>query len=116
MVGKVRPPTNPDRIKIYLKPPAKYEQVAILNTDSNLSISFSNQAKVDVAIQRAKEEAAKLGANGILLNSVGEAGSVPAVGGSTFPPGNPVTDSAIGATQGGMVKTFSGLAIFVIEE
>lgn len=67
IVGKTRPPSRPEDIKVYLDPPKKYEQIALVDADSNASFKFSAQGKVNAALERMKQEAAKLGANGILL-------------------------------------------------
>ena len=73
IIGKVRPATSPDQVQLYLRPPeSKYEQIAILDTSSRHSLSITAQGKTDAVINRLKGEAAKLGANGILLQDVGD--------------------------------------------
>jgi hypothetical protein len=68
MVGQARPPTTPDQVRLYLRPPAsKYEEIAMVDTSSRGGFAFSAQGKTDVVIDRLRAEAAKLGANGILL-------------------------------------------------
>ena len=54
-----------------MRPPDKYEEVALLNSDSRGTLSVTGQGKMNTAIHRLKKEAAKLGANGIILNGVG---------------------------------------------
>ena len=78
MIGNPRPPISPSEVKIYLHPPAQYEEIAVIDTSSKDSWSFTSQGKMDVVVARLKEEAAKLGANGVLLHSEGDqyAGSV----------------------------------------
>jgi hypothetical protein len=79
LVGRARPPIAPDRVQIYLQPPAStYEQIANLSASSRGSLSLTSAAKIEKVVQRLKIEAAKLGANGVLLHGVGErsAGSV----------------------------------------
>src|SRR5258706_6215201 len=79
MIGRARPPISPDQVQIYLHPPAgKYEEIALLDTSSRNSFSITAQGKTNAVMQRLKAEAASLGANGILLNGVGDqaAGSV----------------------------------------
>jgi hypothetical protein len=97
-------------VKLYLNPPQKYEQVALLESSSKASWAVSDQGKTDVVIQRLKEEAAKIGANGILLSGLGSqsAGSVgtASLNGST----------AFGVSAGVFHKSGSGLAIYVTEE
>lgn len=56
-------------VQIYLQPPAKFETVAILNSNSKNAFA-SDQSLVDSTILRLKKEAAKLGANGVLLSGI----------------------------------------------
>jgi hypothetical protein len=116
IVGKVRPPISPDQVQIYLHPPvAKYEEVALLDSNSRQSFSFTAQGKTNIVIQRLKEEAAKLGANGILLNGVGDmaAGSVGTGVGNATAYGNSATAVGFGVSGTVFVKSGSGLAIYV---
>lgn len=71
IVGTVRPPISPDQVKIYLQPPRVFEKIAIIDASSQSSMAFTQQQKMDKAIARLKDEAAKLGANGILLQGTG---------------------------------------------
>jgi hypothetical protein len=71
LLGQARAPIRPDEVQLYLEPPAKaYEKIAALDTSSKRSWSFSSQGQADVVIRRLKEEAAKLGANGVLLQGI----------------------------------------------
>jgi hypothetical protein len=110
VVGQVRPAISPAQVKLYLTPPRKFEQVALLESSSKSSWAVSDQGKTDVVIQRLKEEAAKIGANGILLSGVGSqsAGSV----GAASLNGN----TAFGVSAGIFHKAGSGVAIYVTEE
>ena len=58
LVGKARAPISPDDVKLYLRAPAKYEEIAMIESSSKASMAVSDQAKTDVSIQRLKEEAA----------------------------------------------------------
>lgn len=116
IVGKVRPPISPDLVQIYLHPPAgKYEEIALLDSSSRNSFSFTAQGKTNKVIVRLKEEAAKLGANGILINGVSDqaAGSVSTGFGSATASGNSATGFGFGSSGTVFVKTGSGLAIYV---
>lgn len=70
VVGHTRPPIVPESVKIYIRPPAKYEEVAIVNASSKNAFA-SDQSLTDSALNQMKKDAAKLGANGILLSGVG---------------------------------------------
>jgi hypothetical protein len=73
VVGRARPAISADQVQIYLQPPAsKYNEIANLSASSRGSLSITTASKMDKVIQRLKNEAAKLGANGILLHGVGD--------------------------------------------
>ena len=73
VVGRVRPAISPEPVQIYLEPPAsKYDEIANLSASSRWSYSMSAEGKADKVIERLKKDAAKLGANGILLHGVGD--------------------------------------------
>jgi len=103
VTGTTRTPLDPSQVKLYLELPAKYEIIGIVNASSDAG--WTEQGSQDYAVQELKTQAAKLGANGVLLETTGERTST-AVGGHgtgyiyTFP----VT-----------AKTVSGKAIFVTE-
>lgn len=103
LLGKKRAPIDPDEVVIYLDPPARYEKIAVVEGDSMGSFAFSSQGKVDKALQRMKKQAAKLGANAIILQgqTQRDAGAV------IVPSGN-----AAVAVSGGIIKSTSGLAIW----
>jgi hypothetical protein len=116
IVGKVRPPISPDLVQIYLHPPAgKYEKIALLDSSSRNSFSFSAQGKTNAVITRLKGEAAKLGANGILLSGVSDqaVGSVGSGFGTAAASGNSATGFGFGSSGTVFVKSGSGLAIYV---
>jgi hypothetical protein len=79
LVGPAGPAISPDQVQIYLQPPeSNYVQIANLTASSRGSFAITPAAKIDKVIGRLKKEAARLGANGILLHGVGDraAGSV----------------------------------------
>lgn len=69
IVGKKRPPIEPSQVAVYDTQPNDYEQIAFIQASSKNALAFSDDAMQDVAIERLKEEAAALGANGIWLNT-----------------------------------------------
>jgi hypothetical protein len=71
LIGQARPPIRPDQVKLYLEPPKReYQQIAIIKTSSKRSFSFTSQGKAEVVVKRLKAQAAKLGANGVLLKQI----------------------------------------------
>ena len=102
---------NPASVKLYTTLPEKYETIAIISASAGHDF-VTDQTLTDAAIGRLKAEAAKVGANGILLNGVGnyQVGSsgvvlLPASGGPTTV-GTVVTNTGTG-------KEAQGLAIYV---
>ena len=116
MVGEKRPPLNISEVKLYTTPPAKYVEIAILSVDAGHDFK-SDQTVMDEAVARLKQEAASLGANGVLITSLGEKGSGPSVGvgtGTSLISGGMVTSNTLMAMTGQRFKNISGRAIFVI--
>lgn len=109
LIGKARPATSPAAVKLYMQPPAAFERIALLESSSKASWAVSDQGKTDKMIQRLKEEAAKVGANGVLLTAAGsrqEGGGVfisNGMGGGVFAP--PAEH-----------KAGAGVAIYVTQE
>ena len=116
MVGRARPPISPDQVQIYLHPPAsKYEEIALLDTSSKGSFSITAQGKTNAVIDRLKVDAAKLGANGILLSGVGDqaSGSVGTGFGSATATGHSAFGVGFGSSATMFQKKGDGLAIYV---
>jgi hypothetical protein len=116
MIGKARPPISPESVHIYMQPPdAIFEEIAILNTSSRGSFSFTAQRKTNQVIKRLKEEAAKLGANGVLLQGIDDemSGSIgTGVEQGSYSHGTAV-GGGIGISTGLHRKVGSGIAIYV---
>jgi len=104
VTGKARPAISPSEVKIYLDPPAQYETIGIVEASSDVEIS--SQAAQDRAINELKAQAAKIGANGVLLLYTGDKSGETVglyVGGIFY-------------ADEGETKTAKGRAIFVTEE
>lgn len=99
VVGNKRPAISAKSVKIYAQPPKKYEQIALLNTDSVYTYAFTMQGAMDAMIERLKQDAASLGANGVILTDRGS--------------------QLTGQTAFAMplsVKTLAATAVFVMED
>jgi hypothetical protein len=118
MIGTARPAISPDQVKVYFHPPAKYDEIALIDTSSNGALGIGAQAKTDIVIRRLKEEAAKLGANGVLLQSIGSesSGSVSTGFGQASSSGNHAYGTGLGISGNIMQKSGTGLAIFVTQD
>jgi hypothetical protein len=110
MTGEARPPTDPASVRLYFSPPAHYKEIATITADSKGQLHVTAQGRVDGALKQLKEEAAKLGANGILLSSAGES-----AGGSPSAPAAPPFNGTAGvdAPAAEMVGSATGTAIWV---
>lgn len=93
VTGTKRPPLEPSQVKLYTEPPAKYEVVAVVSASSDAGLT--EQGSVGYAVQELKNQAANLGANGVILEATSERAT---------------------KVFGGVAKTVKGKAIFVIEE
>ncbi len=69
ITGKTRTAISPSEVKIYLDPPSQFETLAIIEASSD--VEFSRQLAQDRVIDKLKSQAAKIGANGILLVTTG---------------------------------------------
>ena len=115
LTGQARPPLSPDQVVIYSHPPAKYQEVAILDANSHSAFGTGGQKSVDTVISRLKVEAAKLGANGVILEGFSDqqTGSLGTGTGSTSYSGNSAVGVGVGGSFGLYKKTGHGMAIFV---
>ena len=115
VVGEIRPEISPSDVKLCHRPPENYDEIAIVNANNLGGNHFGEQAKVDTVIKRLKIVAAKLGANGILLEGIGDqyAGSINNSVGSAHFTGNSAYGSSYGVSTAAMLKTGKAMAIYV---
>ena len=115
VTGTARPPISPAEVKIYSRPPPAFEEVAILNASKSSAFTTGGQKTVDKVIAGLKEQAAKLGANGIILEgfSDSQTGSVGSGVGSSSVSSNSAVGVGVGGSLGIYKKTGHGVAIFV---
>jgi hypothetical protein len=101
VTGNARAAIAPEQVRIYLQAPADFEVIGIVNASSDAGLT--EQGSVDYAIDELKKQAAKIGANGVLLESTGEK----------------TTSTLISVSPGNLLavpikaKTVQGKAIFV---
>ena len=100
VTDNTRPPIPTEQVKIYLEPPAEFEVIGLVNASSDAG--WTEQGSLDYAVKELKKQAAKLGANGVLIMSSGETTS-------TIVSGQGKTAMAIPVTA----KTVQGKAISV---
>jgi len=112
VTGDIRPVCDPKSVKLYLEEPERYEVIGLVEASS--SSGMTAQDIQDYAVNELKKQAAKLGANGVLLTTAGEKTS--AVGGYG-------TSTTVGGYGTGTMwalpitaKTVSGKAIYVYKD
>ena len=118
LTGTARPPISPAEVRIYSRPPPAFEEIAILNASKSSAFTTGGQKTVDKVIAGLKEQAAKLGANGIILEgfSDSQTGSVGSGVGSSSVSSNSAVGVGVGGSLGIYKKTGHGVAIFVPPE
>ena len=104
VTGNVRPAVDPELVKIFMKQPLQYDVIGLVEASSDSG--WTAQGSQDYAIAELKKQAAKLGANGVLLTATGDQ-----------------TSMMFGGYGTGMMwampintKTIKGTAIFVPED
>lgn len=104
--GDAMPKTSSEQIKLYSYPPKHYKTLGIVAGKARHAFA-SEQTRINVAIERMKKEASALGANGIILQAIGDLAAHSAVA-------QVIGDKII--TTSTHHSTASGTAIYVIEE
>jgi len=88
VTGRVRPPIDPAQVRIYqAPPPGGFEEIAQIETQSG-ALTYGEQNKLNSVLANLRKEAAKLGANGVLLvgteNGYGGGNTSVGVSGGSF--------------------------------
>ena len=118
VTGKKRDPISVDDVQIYRVAPENYEEIAIVSASAGHDFK-SNESLLNSTVKRLKEEAAKVGANGVLLSVIDErdAPTTTASYGtaSVFGSGSSATayGSGISVGRGDDYSRMRGLAIYV---
>ena len=115
LVGTARPPISAESVRVYHQPPPKYEEIATVSATSQGSLALTSQQNMDKAVQRLREEAARLGANGVLLQGVQDvqSGSIGAGGGGASYGPSSATGVGVGGAFAITSKAVQGIAIYV---
>jgi hypothetical protein len=115
LVGSARPPIAAGDVKIYAQPPPAFEEVAVLNAYSHSVFQPGGQRSIDKVIVRLKEQAAKLGANGIILGDFYDVQTTSlgtGVGTDSYTHNSSIS-LGVGGAVGIFKKTGKGRAIYV---
>ncbi|EQB3936403.1 hypothetical protein ACYK2A_003003 [Vibrio vulnificus] len=103
VTGVKRPALDFNQVRLYLEAPEQYETIGIVKASSDAGMT--QQASQDYAVEELKKQAAKIGANGVILTTTGERTS------SIF---STNADGSI-YTIPVSAQTVSGKAVFVTE-
>ena len=109
MIGTARPATDPASVRIYNTPPPKFEEIAIVQSDNTGTGGFTQQGRVNAAMKRLRENAAKLGANGIILKGIEDGSGATVISGH----GANGAYTATAIPTGHLIKKVSGVAVWV---
>ena len=67
MISPPRPAIAPEQVRVYFAPPpGRYVEIALLETSSG-AFTYGEQNKMDSVLGKLRAEAARLGANGVLV-------------------------------------------------
>jgi hypothetical protein len=115
LVGQARGSISPDQVRVYLRPPAQFEEIALVESSSRGAFAVTAQARMDKVIERLKKEAALLGANGIVIQNVADqsSGSVGTSFATATASGSTTNVVGTGIATTILSKNGSAIAIYV---
>jgi hypothetical protein len=116
LIGAPRAAISPDEVQLYTETPARpYLRIALVSASSDRSWSFTYEGKAEAVIRRLKVEAAKVGANGVLLQDISEesGGALGTELGTNYEGPRGTIDLGAGATTFLVSRHGSGVAIYV---
>jgi hypothetical protein len=120
VTGNTRTPTSPDEVRLYRTAPDSFEEIAIVSASAGHDFQKSSSL-MNAAIERLKEEAAKVGANGIILTEINErdapsvtisygSSTATGTGGSAY-----ATGSGTSVNRGDAYTRLNGVAVYISE-
>ncbi len=115
ITGPVRSAIDPQAVRIYTSAPANFEEVAVLTASRRAVSSAGGETAINKVIDDMRSQAARLGANGLLLEDFSDAqslGLVTGVGSDTYTHYGSI-GLDLGAEIGIMKKSGRGRAIFI---
>lgn len=115
VTGTPRPPIDPAQVRFYYDMPAGAEQIAIIDASSG-AFTYGNANKTNAVMQKLREQAARLGANGVVyrgaVSAPGNGGVGIGVGGGRFG-GSSYSSAGVGVNISPTQKYAEGAAIYV---
>ncbi len=122
LVASARPAISPEEVRIYRAAPLHYQEIAVLDATSGARFFHGSPEGEAEAIARLKMEAAKVGANGVLITSLGDRANGTlgvGVGGGGISAGRRNVVAGGGAVSGAapiVSNAATGIAIYVPEQ
>lgn len=118
LTGTPRPPIDPAQVRIYYgPPPGGFEEIARLEVNSG-AFTYGEQNKTNSVLRKLREEAARLGANGILFQGTADGyggGGVSVGGGGGRVGGSSYGGVGVGVNISPRQKYANGIAIWVAD-
>ncbi len=118
LTGTARPPISPMEVKIYSQSPPAYQEIAVIDASSKSMFAPGGQKAMDKVVARLRARAARLGANGLILEGFSDDEDLSlggGVGADSYSRRSSISLGA-GASLGVFKKTGKGLAIYVAPE
>lgn len=118
VTGNTKPPISPSEVRLYRTAPENFEEIAIVSSSAGHDFQ-KNSSLMNSAVERIKQEAAKIGANGVILTEIKER-DAPTVttsygqaiasgaGGSAY-----ATGTAFSVNRGDAYTRLRGVAVYV---
>jgi hypothetical protein len=115
LTGVARPPIAVSDVTLYSTPPPGFQEIAVLTATSKTAFGTGGQKSIDKVVARLKEQAAKLGANGLILEDFSDrqTASIGTGVGSDSYTHNGSVSLGVGGGFGVFKKTGKARAIFV---
>ena len=115
LTGTARAPIDPEDVVIYSVAPANAQPIALISASSRSLIAAGGAFAIDRVVQRLKERAARLGANGLILDDFDDQQSLAlgaGVSSDTYTHNGNIS-VGLGGFFGYFKKTGSGRAVYV---
>jgi len=115
LTGSPRAPVSTSDVRVYTQAPPSFEEIAVLSASRKSVSSAGGERAIEKMIETMKSQAARLGANGLLLEDFSDSDPV-AVGsgvGSQTYTHNASINVGVGGSLGVVKKAAKGRAIFV---
>jgi uncharacterized protein YbjQ (UPF0145 family) len=115
LTGVARPPISAARVTVYATAPPQFQEIAVLHAHRKTLFNAGAERSTDKVVERLKAEAAKLGANGLILEGFDQTqtGSIGSDAGTDSYSAHGTISLGFGASVGIFSTTGKGRAIFV---